>query len=84
MYTAEDIRRLEWQSRRGMLELDELLKPFVKEAFADLEEEDQDRFVKLLSCEDLDLFHWFMQQGEPSDPDLKRIVNIILDRVHAR
>jgi len=81
MYTEEDIRRLAWQSRRGMLELDVLFVPFVNEAFRDLDKEDQDRFVKLLECEDQDLFVWFMQREEPADPDLNRIVRIILDRV---
>lgn len=81
MYSEEDIRRLGWQSRRGMLELDVLLVPFVQEAFRTLEPEDQDRFVKLLDCEDQDLFVWFMQRATPEDPDLARIVNIILARV---
>ncbi len=81
MYTEEDIRRLRWQSRRGMLELDVLFVPFVEEAFAGLDLEDQDRFVKLLACEDTDLFVWLMEREAPEDPDMKRIVRIILDRV---
>jgi len=63
------------------LELDVLLVPFVKEAFQGLDGADQDRFVKLLDEEDQDLFVWFIQRAEPEDPDLARIVKIILDRV---
>lgn len=81
MYSEEDIRKLAWQSRRGMLELDVLFVPFVNEAFRDLPFEDQERFVKLLDCEDQDLFVWLMERESPSDPDLQRIVRIILDRV---
>jgi len=81
MYTEEDIRRLLWQSRRGMLELDVLFVPFLEEAFRGLAPDDQDRFVKLLACEDQDLFGWFMQREVPEDPDLARIVKIILQRV---
>ncbi len=81
MYSEEDIRRLTWQSRRGMLELDVLFVPFMEEAFRDLQKEDQDRFVKLLACEDQDLFLWLMEREVPSDPDLNRMVRIILDRV---
>ncbi|KDE39571.1 MAG: succinate dehydrogenase assembly factor 2 [Nitrincola lacisaponensis] len=81
MYTEDDIRRLAWQCRRGMLELDILLEPFAKEAFRGLAFEDQQRFVKLLSCEDQDLFVWFMEREQPEDPDLQRIVRIILERV---
>ncbi len=81
MYSEEDIRRLTWQSRRGMLELDVLFVPFMEEAFRDLQKEDQDRFVKMLACEDQDLFLWLMEREVPSDPDLNRMVRIILDRV---
>ncbi|GAA0791086.1 succinate dehydrogenase assembly factor 2 [Marinobacterium sediminicola] len=81
MYSDDDIRRLTWQCRRGMLELDVLLVPFMEEAFAELPVEDQTRFVKLLDSEDQDLFMWFMQRSEPEDPDTQRIVNIILERV---
>ncbi|MDO6592751.1 MULTISPECIES: FAD assembly factor SdhE [Neptuniibacter] len=84
MYTEEDIRRLRWQSRRGMLELDVLFVPFVEEAFADLEKDDQDRFVKLLACEDQDLFVWLMERAVPDDLDLQRIVRIILERVQPK
>ncbi|PSL15560.1 antitoxin CptB [Marinobacterium halophilum] len=81
MYSEDDIRRLTWQCRRGMLELDVLLVPFMQEAFADLPEEDQTRFVKLLECEDQDLFVWFMQRSEPENADIKRMIDIILERV---
>lgn len=84
MYTEEDIRKLAWQSRRGMLELDVLFVPFVNEAFRALPLADQDRFVKLLACEDQDLFLWLMEREAPGDPDLQRIVRIILDRVQPR
>ncbi len=84
MYTEDDIRRLRWQSRRGMLELDVLFVPFVEEAFADLDKEDQDSFVKLLACEDQDLFLWLMERDVPSDPDLQRIVRVILERVQPK
>ncbi|WP_417533381.1 succinate dehydrogenase assembly factor 2 [Marinobacterium stanieri] len=81
MYTEDDVRRLTWQCRRGMLELDVLLVPFMEQAFRDLAEDDQDRFVRLLDCEDQDLFVWFMQRGKAEDPDLQRMVDLILERV---
>ncbi|WP_299180507.1 succinate dehydrogenase assembly factor 2 [uncultured Neptuniibacter sp.] len=84
MYTEEDIRRLKWQSRRGMLELDVLFVPFVDEAFSELDQEDQKRFVKLLDEEDQDLFLWLMEREVPQDPDLQRIVRIILERVQPK
>lgn len=76
-----EMKRLFWHSRRGMLELDVLLLPFLQEAYSDLEPADKERFSKLLTCEDQDMFGWFMQRSEPEDPDLKRMVRMILDRV---
>ena len=76
--------RLRWACRRGMLELDVLLVPFVKEVYPGLDEEDQRRYRKLLSCEDQDMFGWFMQREEPEDEDLRRMVRMILDRVQPK
>lgn len=77
-------KRLYWHSRRGMLELDVLLVPFLDEVYSDLAPDDQDRYRRLLECEDQDMFGWFMQRNEPDDPDLQRIVRIILERVQPK
>lgn len=74
-------KRLKWQCRRGMLELDLLLAPFLDEVFLTLDEEDKQRFYKLIECEDQEIFPWFMQKEVPEDPDLARIVDIIVSRV---
>tara|TARA_R110001606_G_scaffold51179_2_gene127666 strand:- start:53 stop:358 length:306 start_codon:yes stop_codon:yes gene_type:complete len=81
--TTESVsfKRLKMQCRRGMLELDILLEPFLADVYLTLEEEDKQRFVNLLTCEDQDLFPWFMQSDVPEDLDHARIVNIILSRV---
>ncbi|MCJ8338725.1 MAG: succinate dehydrogenase assembly factor 2 [Pseudomonadales bacterium] len=81
MYTEEDVRRLTWQCRRGMLELDVLFVPFMEQAFAGLSEKDKDIFVRLLACEDQDLFFWLMRRGESPDTELQYMVNLILQRV---
>ncbi|MFT2099527.1 succinate dehydrogenase assembly factor 2 [Marinomonas sp. 2405UD66-6] len=83
METADSLsfKRLKWHCRRGMLELDLLLEPFLDEVFLTLDEEDKERFYKLIECEDQDLFLWFMQTDVPQDPDLARIVDIIVTRV---
>lgn len=71
--------RLRWASRRGMLELDLILQPFVEEDYLSLSSEDQRRLQQLLECEDQDLFTWFMRRGEPEDSEMKAIVKVILD-----
>ena len=84
MADETELKRLFWHSRRGMLELDVLLVPFVREVYAQLDAEDQARYRKLLACEDQDMFGWFMQREEPEDPDLRRMVKMILDRVQPK
>ncbi len=69
-----EINRLYWHSRRGMLELDVLLVPFTKEVYATLNPVDRDLYVRLLTCEDQDMFGWFMERAESEDPELQRMV----------
>jgi antitoxin CptB len=66
-----------WASRRGMLELDLILQPFVENTFDSLPENDQLRFEALLEREDQQLFMWLMKREQPTDPDTQRIVQII-------
>lgn len=81
--TTDDIvyKRLKWRSRRGMLELDLLLLPFLEEVYRDLPIEEQQAYVKLLEQDDPDLLEWFSQKSAPEEEDLKRLVAKILARV---
>ena len=71
--------RLFWGSRRGMLELDLILMPFLENRYPTLSASDQQLYCKLLEEQDQDLFAWFLQRKDPDDPNLLRIVNIIRD-----
>ncbi|HKS14491.1 MAG TPA: succinate dehydrogenase assembly factor 2 [Pseudomonas sp.] len=84
MVEQTEINRLFWHSRRGMLELDVLLVPFTQEVYSTLGEKDRELYVRLLSCEDQDMFGWFMERSESEDPELQRMVRIILDRVQPK
>jgi|TARA_Y100000296_G_C5070042_1_gene204429 antitoxin CptB len=77
-----EAKRAIWHSRRGMLELDVLLLPFAQEAYTQLDDDDQARYRALLDREDPDLFTWFMEHSKPDDPDMERIVTLVLE--HAR
>lgn len=74
----EDIRRLTWHSRRGMLELDVILLPFTEHKYRNLSAEDKLLYRKMIDCEDTDLFDWFMEKSVCPDPDINRMVNIVL------
>jgi antitoxin CptB len=69
--------RLFWASRRGMLELDLILMPFLEKIYPGLDPEDQERYHQLLESEDQDLFAWFLKRQDPEDADLLKIVTII-------
>lgn len=73
--------RLLWACRRGMLELDVLFRPFVEEAYDDLSPDQQLVFKRLLTCDDPDLFAWFMGHQVCEDVELANMVSIILNRV---
>ena len=69
--------RLFWGSRRGMLELDLVLLPFLENVYPSLDQADKERYWKLLECEDQDMFAWFLRREDPDDSELKRIVEIV-------
>ncbi|MDE0842069.1 MAG: succinate dehydrogenase assembly factor 2 [Porticoccaceae bacterium] len=71
--------RLVWAARRGMLELDLLLGPFVDKHFDALGKDDKLRFEVLLEQEDQTLFEWFLKTQVPADPNMQRIVQIVRD-----
>ncbi|MCK5819163.1 MAG: succinate dehydrogenase assembly factor 2 [Psychromonas sp.] len=75
--------RVLWACRRGMLELDVLLMPFVNGAFDDLSQEDKLIFQRLLTHEDPDLFSWFMGNKTCPDAALAELIDVILKRVKA-
>ncbi len=72
-----DKNRLVWASRRGMLELDLVLLPFVENVYDSLAQEDKDRFCALMECEDQDLFSWFLKRNDPEDAETLKIVEIV-------
>lgn len=81
VFEKKRLSRLKWACRRGMLELDVLFMPFVDEAFGDLDYADKVLFERLLTCDDPDLFAWFMGHQPCKEPELARMVGIILSRV---
>ena len=78
MIPNEEINRMRWAARRGMLELDLVLEPFVTECYAGLDARDRERFQQLMISEDQDLFSWFLGRDQPKDEELAAIVSKIL------
>jgi antitoxin CptB len=78
MLSDPDFNRIYWASRRGMLELDLVLLPFVEKRLRELSDAQQQQYIDLLESEDTELFVWFMQRECPTDPNLTGIVDEIL------
>ena len=78
MIDSEELSRMRWAARRGMLELDLLLEPFVRHCYQSLPERQQGYYRKLLGCEDQDLHSWFLGRVRPEDEELADIVERIL------
>ncbi|WP_035385115.1 succinate dehydrogenase assembly factor 2 [Ferrimonas futtsuensis] len=76
----ENLARLKWACRRGMLELDVLLEPFVEKHYLSLDQQQKVQFERLLTCDDPDMFAWFMGHEACPDPQLAAMVALILER----
>ena len=60
MDQREEWNRAKWASRRGLLELDLLLAPFVMEVFPELNAVLRQDYRELLFQDDQDLMEWIM------------------------
>ena len=67
---AEDLARLRWRCRRGMLELDLLLTRYLETAG----EFDVAEFESLLEAPDVELLGWLRGDGEPAASGLRALV----------
>ena len=72
--------RLEWDCRRGMLELDKVIMPFYQQHFDALPDHKKAVFVRLLACSDLQLFSWFFNRTSAPDAELQAMV----DEIHQK
>ncbi|TGD74654.1 succinate dehydrogenase assembly factor 2 family protein [Mangrovimicrobium sediminis] len=79
MVVDDEYNRMRWAARRGMLELDLVLEPFVRDRYRDLGEDDRASFRRLMESEDQDLFAWFLGRQLPDDQELAAIVKTVLD-----
>jgi len=73
--------KLYWAARRGMLELDIFLMPFVEHQYETLTEAEQKKFQELIECTDMELYYW-LSEKEPVPEEFQHIVQKI--RQYAR
>jgi antitoxin CptB len=73
-------KKILWQCRRGLWELDQILLPFVENDFENLNKEDQLHFQKLLQYEDIELFDIFVNKIEPKENEIRDLTVLIIDK----
>ncbi|MDH5784767.1 MAG: succinate dehydrogenase assembly factor 2 [Chromatiales bacterium] len=74
---SEDLSRLRWRCRRGMLELDLLLQPFLESGYGELNEAEQGHFLQLLELPDQELFEQLMEIKQPEEKELSHVITKI-------
>ncbi len=75
-FTKDEMAKIYYQCRRGMLELDVFLMPFCKHHLLELSAEMQRLFVNLLTEADPDLFNWLMGHSQADDKYLELVAKI--------
>ena len=79
MTRNEQVNRMRWASRRGLLELDLLLGPFMDACFVELEQSLRDDYQQLMGHEDQDILNWILGREALADEKLA----VITDRIRA-
>lgn len=77
MTQNEQTNRMRWASRRGLLELDLLLGPFMDACFAELEPSLKDDYQQLMGHEDQDILNWILGRETLVDESLVAITDKI-------
>jgi len=77
--SKEELAKVRWRSRRGMLELDTLLELFCENAYFKLSPQEKASFNKLLEAEDQDLMGWLVNHIPHPSRQISHIINKIKD-----
>ena len=71
-------KKILWQCRRGLWELDAIFIPFVENNFDSLEEDEISNFQRLLEYEDIEIFDILVNKKSFEDATLRPIIKKIL------
>ena len=77
-------RRIIYQARRGLKELDFYIDPYVKERYLTADAAEQATFAEMLTYEDPDLLDYFTNQSRPEDDAIWELVNKIKSWRHTK
>lgn len=80
---SEEFAKLRWRCRRGMRELDAVLRAYLESSYETLDAADKLRFARLLDLPDPELYAYVVGRSVPDDPDTARIVRGIRYSLHS-
>lgn len=75
----EKLKRLRWQCRRGMLELDLILQAFLDKSYLKLSSEDQDQFEQLLTYSDDVLYSYLIKRQPIANARMQALVERVIN-----
>ena len=67
-----------WRCRRGIRELDSLLKPFAEDRYDELSPIDKTRLQALLGYQDTQILDWILGREIPDKEGLQSLVDSII------
>ena len=67
-----------WRCRRGIRELDSLLKPFAEDCYDELSPVDKTRLQALLGYQDTQILDWILGREIPDKEGLQSLVDSII------
>jgi len=73
-----DRAKILWQCRRGIRELDSVLKPFVEDCYDELSPLDKTRLQTLLGHQDTQILDWILGREIPDEEGLQTLLDSII------
>ncbi len=69
--------QLGWACRRGLLELDLLLKSYMDEVYEQLTDQEKRKFLTMLDMQDQEMLEMLMGKTNPNDKELAKLLTRI-------
>jgi antitoxin CptB len=73
----KELERVRWRCRRGLLELDLVLQPFVDEYYAKLNKAERQQFETLLDLSDNELWDMIALRKKLGNSKLQRVLKLL-------
>ena len=73
-----DRAKVLWRCRRGIRELDSVLRPFAEDCYDELSPLEKTQLQTLLGCQDTQILDWVLGREIPDEEGLQSLVDSII------